>query len=223
MPIHEDRILFRDDSFLAVQKLSGELVVKGSGRIDRLPLLDFLRKEFPGLRPLQRLDFETSGVVLFARTKEAFEAAFPGKEGEIEDVPWRKAYRALVMGGMKKSSGDIALPLPARSGRGKVAAETKYRVLESFVRSTYVEAEIETGRHHQIRRHFAAIGHPLVLDHIYGDRRYNRVFTQEFGFRNFFLHAFSLAFTHPFTREDIVITAPLPKTFEGLLKKLHSL
>src|SRR3989338_10334133 len=74
-----DRILYQDEHFLAVHKLSGELVVRGKGPVGKLPLLDFLKKDFPGLRPVNRLDFETSGVVLFARSKKALEMALsPG-------------------------------------------------------------------------------------------------------------------------------------------------
>ncbi|MFA6522763.1 MAG: RluA family pseudouridine synthase [Candidatus Peribacteraceae bacterium] len=228
MPINSDRILFQDDSFLAVHKLSGELVVKGAGKVDKLPLLDFLRKEYPGLRTLQRLDFETSGVVLFARTKEAFERAVPTHQRE-EDVPWTKTYRALVAGRVKSDQGEISTPLPARSGKGMlrqaqhrlVPALTRYRVLERFVNSTYVEAQIETGRHHQIRRHFAKIGHPLCADLVYGDRKFNRIFIQELHYKKFFLHAFSLEFIHPLTKEKTRIEAPMPKSFEVVLKKLR--
>jgi RluA family pseudouridine synthase len=220
MPIDRRRLLFEDPHFLAVQKLSGELVVKGAGRVDKLPLLDFLRKEYPGLRPLQRLDFETSGVVLFARTKEAFERAVPTHQRE-EDVPWTKTYRALVAGRVKSDQGEISTPLPARSGKGTVPALTRYRVLERFVNSTYVEAKIETGRHHQIRRHFAKIGHPLCADLVYGDRKFNRIFIQELHYKKFFLHAFSLEFIHPLTKEKIRIEAPMPTSFEAVLKKLR--
>jgi RluA family pseudouridine synthase len=223
MAINPDRILFRDDHYLSVNKLSGELVVKGSGRVDKLPLLDFLRKEEPGLRPLNRLDFETSGVVLFARTKEAFEAALGTQKHQEDDVPWKKLYRTLVVGRVKKDKGEVAIPLPARSGKGKIPALTRFSVLERYANSSYVEAEIETGRHHQIRRHFAEIGHPLALDHLYGNKKFNRTFIQEFHYHHFFLHALRLSFTHPITGEAVVIEAPLPKAFEVLLKKLREL
>lgn len=217
MSIAKERILFEDAHLLAVHKLSGELVVKGKGPVGKLPLLDFLKKEYPGLRPLHRLDFETSGVVVFARTKQCYEAVVPG-----DFAGWKKVYRTLVMGRMHRMDGEIRAPLPART-RGTVPALTRYAVLERFANSSYVEAEIETGRHHQIRRHFAGIGHPLALDEVYGQRAFNRLFTREFGYRKFFLHALRITFPHPVTGGRVSVETPLPRAFEEVLSRLRSL
>ncbi|MDD4319400.1 MAG: RluA family pseudouridine synthase [Candidatus Peribacteraceae bacterium] len=221
MPLNPDRILYEDEHFLAVQKLSGELVVRGAGKLGKLPLLDFLRQDHPGLRPLHRLDFETSGVVLFAKTKEAYEAAVPAGKGDDAEVPWTKSYVTLLAGKVKRDHGEISTPLPARSGRGLIPALTRFKVLERFLNATFAEAQIETGRHHQIRRHFAKIGHPLAADQEYGDRKFNRVFIQELRFHHFFLHASSLSFIHPFTKQPVRIEAPVPKAFQAVLKKLR--
>ena len=202
--IDRRRILFSDDSLLAVNKLSGELVVAGAGKSDKLSLLDFLRKDYPGLKPLHRLDFETSGVVIFARTKKVAEAVLTSKFNG-----WKKTYVTLVAGRMPRPSGVIRTPLPAR-GEGVVPAETVYRVLEVFANSCLVEADIETGRHHQIRRHFESIGHPLLLDEEYGNKAINRVFTREFHLRRLFLHAVSVLLPHPVTGERMKFTAPVP-------------
>ena len=225
MPINKDRILFEDPHFLAVHKLSGELVVKGKGEVGKLPLLDFLKKEFPGLRPVSRLDFETSGVVLFARTKQAMEASLAALKAADKDEKkaWSKVYRTLVMGRLEKKEGDLRFPLPSRMGTGNVPAHTHYKILELFGNSTYVEALITTGRHHQIRKHFSKIGHALVLDKLYGNAKYNRVFTLEFGYRRFFLHAYALSFPHPITGEQIHVEAPLPLPFVQALKRLREL
>lgn len=216
MSIDARRILFEDDHLLAVNKLSGELVVKGKGKVGKLPLLDFLKKDYPGLRALHRIDFETSGVILFAKTKTA---ADPVKDSDFRG--WKKVYRTLVMGRIDRKRGTIRAPLPSRSDKGMVEAVTKYEVLERFANSSYIEVEIETGRHHQIRRHFATIEHPLVLDAVYGHKKFNSVFTQEFRLRKFFLHAFSLQFPHPITGKVITIEAPLPKVFEKILEALR--
>lgn len=218
MSIARDRILFEDEHLLAVNKLSGELVVKGKGEVGKLPLLDFLRKEYSaGLRALHRLDFETSGVVLFTKTRAAYE-----KVRAADFAGWKKVYCALVMGRVRHTRGTIDAPLPARSGKGTVRAVSRYRVLDRFADSSFIEVEIETGRHHQIRRHFASIGHPLVLDDVYGHVKLNRLFTQEFGYRRFFLHAKILEFPHPVSGAKTVVEAPLPKAFETLLKTLRS-
>ncbi|MDB4978344.1 MAG: rRNA pseudouridine synthase [Candidatus Peribacteria bacterium] len=219
MKIHADRILFQDEHLLAVNKLSGELVVKGAGRIDRLPLLDFLKQEYPGIRPLNRLDFETSGIVLFARTKHMFDVM----EEQYKAHEMKKVYRALVVGWLPKTKGTIDSKLPSRITKEPVEATTRYSVIERLPLVTYVEADMDSGRHHQIRRHFANIKHPLVMDDVYGDAKFNKLFFRQFKYERFFLHAASLSFVHPFTKETIHITAPLPRHFLDVLKKLKAL
>lgn len=213
--LNPDRILFQDQWFLAVHKLPQELVVRGKGPLGKLPLLDFLRPQFPGVRPLSRLDFDTSGVVLFARTKESSAKVIESKyEG------WKKIYHALVAGIIPKDQGDIRFPLPARMSGDKVPAHTAYTVLERFIGCTLVECTIESGKHHQIRRHFALIKHPLLLDDVYGDRKTNISFTKAFRYRRFFLHAAAVEFVHPFTGQPVRIEAPRPKAFEEVLRAL---
>ncbi len=221
MPINPDRVLYEDQHLLAVNKLSGELVVKGAGRVDKLPLLDFLKQQYSGLRPLNRLDFETSGIVLFARTKQAFELMVA--ETKSDEPAILKTYQMLLSGRGLREKGEITKPLPARMGDGEVSAKTVFRVLERYINSLYVEADIVTGRYHQIRRHFAGIGHPLALDQVYGDKKFNRVFQTEFHLAKFFLHAWKVQLKHPLTGETIVIEAPMPRVFESILKRLRSL
>jgi len=225
MSLSSTRILYSDADLLAVNKLSGELVVAGGERLksghkadgEVLPLLDFLKKDYPGLRALHRLDYETSGVVLFARTKRAFEVVRDAKF-----VGWKKKYLALVMGRLSPATGEIRLPLPSR-GEGNLPAVTRYTVLETFANSSFTEVEIETGRHHQIRRHFSMIRHPLALDQVYGHKGFNRVFSQEFRLHRFFLHASVLELPHPVTGKTLKIEAPIPRSFQDILKRLRSL
>lgn len=214
--IHKSRFLYEDEHLLAVHKLSGELVVKGEGKVQKLPLLDVLKQTYPGLQAMQRLDFETSGVVVFAKTKAAAEAI---KKSKYAD--WKKTYRTLTMGRITKKKSTINVPLEAR-GSGKVQATTHYEIIEQFANSTYVSAEIETGRYHQIRKHFAAIRHPLVMDHVYGNKKHNKVFRDELGYKTFFLHAFSVDLIHPMTGEELHIESPLPKVFVTVLKRLRT-
>ena len=217
MPIHDSRILFEDDHLLAVNKLSGELVVKGAGKVQKLPLFDHLKKTYPEIRVLHRIDYDTSGVILFAKTRSV--------ERTIVDsnfANWKKIYKALVARRMRRDAGTIRKPLPAR-GKGTIGATTHYKVLQKFANSSYVELEIESGRHHQIRRHMAMIGNPLVMDLEYGHRPFNKVFRQEFGYNKFFLHASELSLLHPNTGESLQIIAPMPKSFQSIVKKLGSL
>ncbi len=216
MPISRERILYTDDHLLAVNKLSAELVVAGRGRLDRLPLLDFLREDYPGIRPLHRLDFETSCVVVFARTKRTLETVLASKS-----VGWKKTYRMLIIGAPHPSSGTIHIPLEPRSGEWTVKAETAYKLLDVFGPVAYMEATIERGQFHQIRRHFAGIKHPLVLDDDHGDHKFNKLFAGTFKYRRFFLHAVRIEFTHPITGEPMAISAPLPRQFNDVLDQMR--
>lgn len=172
---------------------------------------------------MNRLDFETSGVVLFARTKAALAAMIPSlSKKTAEDREILKTYVALITGTPPvKEGGVIRAPLPARNSEKLVPAETKYRVLEQFEYVALVEASFVSGRHHQIRRHFAAIKHPLILDSLYGIENANKAFSKHFHYQRFFLHAAKLTFLHPFTDQKVTIEAPLPPAFEEVLKKLR--
>ena len=217
MPIAPDRILYEDEHLIAVNKLSGELTVQAQTGSSKLSLLDFVKKDYPGLKAIHRLDYETSGVVLFAKSSEVEKKILSNKFDQ-----WNKTYLTLVMGRLERNTGVMRKQLPAR-GRGMVSAETFYTVIDRFGNSSYVECVITTGRHHQIRLHFAGIEHPLVLDREYGHGKFNQLFRQELGFSKFFLHASEISFPHPMTGEKVHIEAPMPKSFKACLKKLRSL
>ncbi len=208
MPINPARILYRDDYLIAVHKLPEELVVRGRGEVGKLPLLDFLRKDEPGVRPIHRLDFETSGVIFFARTKATLEAVIQSKF-----AGWTKVYRAIVAGKMLTSAGVIKAKLAGHEAGQLLEAETSYQVVQKFDDCTDVEARFVKGRHHQVRRHFASIQHPLALDPLYGDKKRNVSFTKKYGFRRFFLHALRVELPHPITGERLVVTSPLPAAY----------
>lgn len=219
MGIHADRILYRDDHLLIVNKRAGELTVKagesrGEGQLDAL--FDFLHKTEPGLRVVHRLDFGTSGVLVFAKSGEAAEVI-----KNTKFAGWKKKYRAIVAGAVDRPAGSIRKKLEARTRDELVDAATHYTVLDKFPVATYVEATIETGRKHQIRKHFAAIGHPLVLDPLYGDPKKDKGFRKMCRYKRFFLHAMSLEFPHPVTGKIMTVEAPLPKSFEEALSTLR--
>lgn len=215
MPIDKGRILYEDQWLLAVTKLSGELVVKGRGKIQKLPLLDFLRKDYPTLAPIHRLDYETSGIVVFAKTKKTLQTIL-----ESKFAGWKKTYLAIVAGSPHRNIGDVDIPLPARSGTGNVPALTHYTVKDRFRGCSLVEVSFERGQKHQIRRHMSMIGNPLILDDVYGDDKPNKVFGKFLKMKRFFLHASRVEFVHPVTAKQIVIESPMPHTFIAVLKKL---
>lgn len=218
MPIAKERILFEDQWLLAVTKLGGELVVRGKGRLDKLPLLDFLKKEHPSLVAIHRLDFETSGVVVFAKSSAVLRTIL-----DTKFAGWVKEYQALVLGLLKRAEGEISFKLPARSGDGKVAASSKYKVEEAFGPASLLRVTIERGQRHQIRKHLSMIGHPLILDDLYGIPKANREFGKFLKLHRFFLHAQRITFPHPVTGETIVIEAPMPPAFSGVLQKIRKL
>jgi len=215
MPIDKGRILYEDQWLLAVTKLCGELVVKGRGKIQKLPLLDFLRKDYPGLAPIHRLDYETSGVVVFAKTKNTLKTVV-----ESKFAGWKKTYLAIVSGSPNRDAGEVDIPLPARSGTGNVSALTNYRIKERFRGCSLVEVHFERGQKHQIRRHMSMIGNPLILDDVYGDDKPNKTFVKFLKMKRFFLHASKVEFVHPVTGKPIVIESPMPHTYIAVLKKL---
>jgi 23S rRNA pseudouridine1911/1915/1917 synthase len=167
-----------------------------------------------------RLDIETSGVLLAARTREAWNAmrtAFGGREVD-------KHYLALVTGPLA-DEGEIDLPLrhhPRHPDRvepalmdpegGARAAHSQFRVLARTGEYSLVEVQILTGVLHQVRAHMAGVGAPLVGDTLYGGR-------EEPDLTRFFLHAKSLGFTHPVTGKRVQVESPLPEDLAKVLKQ----
>ncbi|MDP3762801.1 MAG: RluA family pseudouridine synthase [bacterium] len=160
---------------------------------------DWALAERPSLKVVHRLDKDTSGVILFAKNEKAEEYL----RGLFKNREIKKTYLALVVGEMKQKEGKIELSIgrskktPLKrvaigEKRGTIReAVTEYKVLKKFDGFTLVEARPKTGRTHQIRSHFAAIGHPVVCDRLYSGKR----FVCPAGLSRQFLHAFSLELT----------------------------
>lgn len=208
------RILLDDAQLLVVVKLGNELTVAAGG-MGKLPLFDFLKKANPGLRVVHRLDFGTSGVIVFAKTAEAVR-----KLRESQGT-WVKKYRCIVAGQVIENEGTIRRPLGARTHEGKVDAISHYRTLGAWALASDMEVTIETGRKHQVRQHMAMIGHPLLLDPLYGDKQKDLLFRRKFHYDRFFLHAESLELPHPGTGTRITFRAPVTAAYEKLLKELR--
>ncbi len=211
-------VIFRDDHVLAINKPSG-LAVQGGTQTERhldamLDALTFDASERPRL--VHRLDRDTSGVLLLARTRNS--ATQLGRMFKTRDV--KKTYWALVAGAPRPASGTINLPL-AKTGH---AGEQRVRAVEiddpkaqkavthyatvanAGVTTAWVVLRPETGRTHQLRAHMAAIGHPVVGDRKYGDRHSNPGGEIEMRLH---LHAHSLSLPHP-VRGKLELEAGLP-------------
>ena len=220
-------ILLEDESVLVVDKPAG-LRVHATASAPGPSLLGCLASRGEDLRLVHRLDKETSGVVVLARSREAARAlskAFAA--GEVG-----KTYTGIVFGEIEKGTGLVDLPLGAAKGSAvhiKQAVNTEagrravseYRVLERFRGFTVVEIRPRTGRRHQIRVHMKAIGHPLVGDKLYGSRESHHLRFLERGMdermlgelkaERQLLHASRVVFLHPGGTGPVRVEAPLPE------------
>ncbi len=229
-------VLHEDDDVLAVDKPAGLAAHPGTG-IEGATLVEMARAylRVPGdlpptefrPSPAHRLDRETSGVVLVAKTRRAMV-----RLGEIftegDDVG--KTYLALVKGKLPKEAGTIDLPLSEheQTARSKAArgvnfqeAVTRWRVAASMKEASLLEVSIETGRTHQIRRHLEAVGHPVAGDRRYGDFAWNRAARQRWGLRRMFLHAWRLSLPHPITGAALRLEAQLPEELREVLSRMN--
>lgn len=210
----EPTVLFEDSELIVVDKPSG-MIVYSDGKHDYPSLDDWLKDRYKEFHFVHRLDRETSGVLVLART----EATHQFLKEQFQEREVRKIYRAFVHGVIHDERGIIDKPIgSARGGRGPRTTKnahgmlreaiTTYKVLERGSEASYVEVFPKTGRTHQIRVHFASIQHPVVCDQLYAPSR-----PKLFGFERLALHALSLSFKHPEGRE-VTFTAPLPEEFE---------
>ncbi|MGO8968686.1 MAG: RluA family pseudouridine synthase [Myxococcaceae bacterium] len=225
------KVLLEDEWMMAVDKPSGMAVHTGSG-ITGGTLVDYVRA-YLGSRavrngfaasPAHRLDRDTSGVILVAIRRPAmvhFTEVFT--EGRAS-----KRYLVLVKGRMPRSSGRVDLPLSehqqtaaskARRGVNLQQAVTLWQLLQQGGEAALLACTIETGRTHQIRRHFASLGHPVAGDRKYGDFAFNREAKARWGLKRLFLHAGSIQFPHPEDGRTLRLEAPLPAELRDVLAR----
>jgi len=214
-------VVYQDAHLLVIDKPAGLTVHPAPGHPSGtlvnalLAVIPDLKGIGGELRPgiVHRLDKETSGLMVVAKTHQThLELSRQIKERQVE-----KGYLALVSGVVTPSEGVIDAPI-GRNPRhrkkmavvaGGRAARTRYKVLRSSDRYSFVEVMLETGRTHQIRVHFASLGRPLVGDRVYGNR--SPLIKRQF------LHAHLLGFTHPETGEWRQFTSPLPADLRAVL------
>lgn len=229
-------ILYEDDDIAAVDKPSG-LMVHADGRREEMTVADWVLERYPQARDVgepqrlsdgstvarpgivHRLDAETSGVLLIAKTQEGFAHL---KE-QFQNRTIGKEYRAFAWGVMKgdrgiidrpigKSRSDFRLYSAQRFARGQMRdAVTEYRVLQRGAEHTYLSLAPKTGRTHQLRVHLKAINHPIVCDALYAPKR-----PCALGFSRLALHAHTISFTTP-SGKKISVESPLPEDFQRAL------
>lgn len=203
-------ILYSDDMLLVVEKPSGLLSVPGRGEDKQDCLVSRLQHKYPHALIVHRLDLETSGVMILAKTKASHrQLSLQFQEREVQ-----KRYIAVVDGLVREASGLIDLPLicdwPNRPRQivdheaGKPSL-TRFKVLIRNIEAetTRLELEPETGRSHQLRVHLQALGYPILGDRLYANEE------QQAMAPRLLLHALSLSFVHPETAEPMrFISAP---------------
>ena len=225
---------FEDRVLAVIEKPAGMVVHPGAGNRQGT-LANALQARFlelsdtggpirPGI--VHRLDKWTSGLILIAKTNDAH--CRLSRSFERREV--QKSYRALVHGRLSKETGTVDLSIgrhpSARTRmavrpRGGRTAVSDYRVLEQAASFSLLEVRIRTGRTHQIRVHLDAIGHPVVGDTVYGEKRH-RAFVRKWGaFDRYFLHASDLAFPHPAKGTSMAFHSPLPPELEDLWHRLR--
>lgn len=232
-------VVFEDDAIVAFNKPSGLLVAPDRWDKSLSNLMGMVHEQRdPGWFNAHRLDKDTSGLVLCAKTKPALDHLCR----QFEQHRVRKEYLALARGVPKDDRGLISAPIvddPQRPGRMMTAkrgkpAETAYEAVERFRGLTLFSLAPRTGRTHQLRVHLVSIGCPIVGDPFYGDGRGFCLSEIKKGYKHkgrgqaerplisrLALHACRLAIEHPSTGLPLVIEAPLPKDMEIALKYLR--
>jgi 23S rRNA pseudouridine1911/1915/1917 synthase len=217
------RIAYEDEYLLVVDKPAGLVVHPGAGHAAGTLVQGLLHRGLTGGDPdrpgiVHRLDRDTSGLLVVARTEEAYE----GLQALVKRHELEREYVALVRGRPRSRSGRIEAPIgrdrrePTRRSLDTDTpkpAVTHFEVIELFREHALLRVRLETGRTHQIRVHLAAIGLPVAGDPLYG--------VPEQGLRRQFLHAARLAFPHPVTGARVETESPLPDDLAAALERVR--
>ena len=223
-------IVYEDQDLLVVNKPKGMVVHPAAGNPDGTlvnALLFHCGDSLSGingeLRPgiVHRIDRDTSGLIIAAKN----DFAHVKLAEQLQDHTLARTYRCIVTGNLREDNGTVNAPIGrCPADRKKMAvvaggrnAVTHWTVLERYPGVNYVECRLETGRTHQIRVHMAYIGHPILGDTVYGNKK------PVPGLQGQCLHAVGLKFIHPRTGELVELTCGLPEEFEKQLKKYRNM
>lgn len=222
-------ILYEDADVIVVNKPQGMVVHPAPGHTSGTlvnALMFHCGDDLSGIngekRPgiVHRIDKDTSGVLMIAKNDMAHQSL----AAQLAEHSITRKYNAVVYNGFNEDEGTVNKPIGRNpQDRKKMAvtekhsrhAVTHYRVIERMEKFTLIEAQLETGRTHQIRVHMTYIGHPLLGDPVYGPKK------QPVSLEGQALHARVLGFIHPRTGEYMEFEAPLPPHFEALLERLR--
>ena len=222
-------VVYEDDDVIVVNKPKGLVVHPAPGHPDGTlvnALLYHCGDSLSGiggeLRPgiVHRIDRDTSGLIIAAKNDFAHQRL----AAQLQDHTRARIYHCIVVGNLREDAGTVDAPIgrhPVDRKKMAVAANgrpavTHWRVLERFQGFCYVECRLETGRTHQIRVHMAHIGHPILGDTVYGNKK------PVPGLHGQCLHAVGLRFLHPRTGEAVELHCELPEEFQNQLRKLEA-
>ena len=210
-------ILYQDEHYIFVEKPPHLIVHPSKMHSRNEPSLLHLLKRQTGeyLYPLHRLDRPVSGIVGMGLSKEATKS--------LQEI-WStdsviKTYLTLVRG-QYPSPGVLNFPLKNSQGEFSDAI-TMYAPLRLFKDSSFLKIQISTGRHHQIRRHFARTVNHILGDRKYGKKKYNDAYKEQFNLQRIFLHGHKFQFPHPLTGQNISIESTLPQDLQEVLDNLN--
>ncbi len=221
-------IIFEDEYLLVVNKPKGMVVHPAAGNFSGTlvnALLHHCGDTLSGIngviRPgiVHRIDKDTSGLLIVAKT----DVAHRGLAEQIKEHSFTREYKTVVVGNIKTDSGTIDAPIgrhpkdrkkQAVTDKNSKNAITHFEVLERFNGFTYLKVRLETGRTHQIRVHMAYRGTPVAGDVVYGNPK------KTYGLEGQCLHAATIGFIHPITKEYLEFTADLPDYFKDFLRRI---
>ena len=230
------KFIFEDDDIVVLSKPAGVLTIPDRYNHALPNLKNILDEKFGKIFIVHRLDRDTSGVMVFAKNADSHR----NLSLQFENLQVKKVYHCVVSGNLIKEEIEVDIPLmtdptnPAKSVpsvRGKQSL-TIVRVLKHYRLATLIKCLLVTGRHHQIRAHCSAIGHPLLVDPLYSNseafylsqikRRYNikKNDVEKPIIARITMHSHILGFIHPVTNENVEYLAEYPKDFAALLQVL---
>lgn len=222
-------IVYEDDDLLVVNKPKGMVVHPAAGNYSGTlvnALMYHCKDSLSGIngvmRPgiVHRIDKNTSGLLMVAKTDNSHNALAE----QIKEHSFKREYEAIVYGNIKNDFGEVNAPIfrhPTKRKQMAVVeggreAVTHYEVINRFNGFTHLKLRLETGRTHQIRVHMAYIGHPVAGDEVYGPKKVITALNGQC------LHARTLGFVHPETKEYMEFISDLPQYFTSFLKKLEN-